>query len=62
MPLRLASDRSLRDGPLGFFSPRSHWLTSEVVTLRTLANTDWLIWAVSRMPLISSEREPLNRR
>ena len=25
-PFALTIDKSLRDGPLGFFSPRSHWL------------------------------------
>lgn len=33
-PLCFTSDRSLSDGPDGFFSPRSHCETSVTVTLR----------------------------
>jgi len=33
-PLRAISDSSFNDAPCGRFSPRSHWLTMLVVTLR----------------------------
>ena len=32
------SESNFNDGPLGFFSPRSHWLTSDVVTFSAEAN------------------------
>jgi len=33
-PLCAASDNSLREGPLGRFSPRSHWLMRLLPTLK----------------------------
>src|SRR5215208_7755065 len=53
-PFALASDRSLSEGPLGRFSPRSHWLINEVVTLSASAKIAWLIRARSRIRLMSS--------
>ena len=38
-PFFATSVRSFNDAPRGRFSPRSHWLTSPVVTLRWRANT-----------------------
>lgn len=38
-PFLATRERSFRDGPWGRFSPRSHWLTSPVVTLRYRAKT-----------------------
>jgi hypothetical protein len=54
IPLVVANVSSFNEGPLGFFSPLSHWLTSDFVTLSTNANIAWLIWALSRICLIDS--------
>ena len=41
-PFLATSVRSLSEAPRGRFSPRSHWLTRPVVTLRWRAKTAWL--------------------
>jgi hypothetical protein len=41
-PRFLTIERSFRDGPLGFFWPRSHSLTSFGCTFKYRANTPWL--------------------
>ena len=46
-PFLAMSDSSLSDGPCGRFSPRSHWLTRPVVTLRWRANTAWLALGIT---------------
>src|SRR5664279_1970416 len=45
--------RSFREAPCGCFSPRSHWLTSPVVTFRYRAKTAWLAPSRKRRPRIS---------
>src|ERR1035437_6854479 len=45
--------RSFREAPCGCFSPRSHWLTSPVVTFRYRAKTAWLAPSRNRRPRIS---------
>ena len=42
------------DAPRGHFSPRSHWLTRPVVTLRWHANTAWLACSRGRSARMSS--------
>ncbi len=53
-PFSATMDNSLHAGPAGRLSPRSHWLTESLVTLRYIANTVWLTCSRSRRARISS--------
>lgn len=42
-----SSSKSFNDGPLGFFSPISHFCTVDELVLSTAANTAWLTCLLS---------------
>ncbi len=58
---KLARAANSREGPLGFFWPRSHFCTVEGLVLRYAANTAWLALFWVRRRLICAIQESGHR-